>query len=61
MTAYILMNIRSNLDLSDKFQAIMWALFTMCFISSCCSGNQMLLQKKILKLGTWIENASRKL
>ena len=31
MTARILMNIRENLDLSDRFQATMWALFTTCF------------------------------
>ena len=31
MTAHILMNICENLDLSDKFQARMWALFTTCF------------------------------
>ena len=31
MTARILMNIREYLDLSDRFQATMWALFTTCF------------------------------
>ena len=31
MTARILMNIHENLDLSDRFQATMWALFTTCF------------------------------
>ena len=31
MTARILLDIRENLDLSDKFEATMWALFTTCF------------------------------
>ena len=30
MTARILLNIRQNLDLSDTFQASMWALLTTC-------------------------------
>ena len=31
MTARILLNICKNLDLSDKFEATMWDLFTACF------------------------------
>ena len=31
MTTRILLNICKNLDLSDKFEATMWALFTTCF------------------------------
>lgn len=31
MTARLLLNIRNNMDLSDKFDSTMWALFTTCF------------------------------
>ena len=47
MTARILLKIRNNLDLSDTFEATMWALFTTCFFLLFTKSNVTLTGKLI--------------